>query len=608
MRCKDVSLHLSKALYGEHNRWAQWRIDQHLHHCPACSDEWRSLGQLHRLLSANDLVAPGLAVRPEPAESPPTTRRTYRQRALPLLAGAGLTSLCIVLLLTLPRFNRALSSAAQVGNALAHVNTWHLRGWKIVDGKQVGWEVWGQRAPFFYWERIGGQVIVDNGAHRTQIYPPDLAVCRKKGLILKTPSRQEANNVYWSYEHMVEQWQNHLRPWKQTPTDAVFNFNECNTFGYDTQADKLYVVDKQTLLPKSYEVRLHRQHQVRTIEYLQVEYDRALPTSVTGSREQPRDYLVVDATRQPIGKAVPSENVVTEDGLTVQMTPLAMDTQGNVLMDIRGWLGGLVMDGTNSLMLQVSAPLSERGGPPASYAYQDNMGRRYILVLGLQVPGLGVVEKSAYHFVFSPVEMRPEGSLLPDTLTVRMSFGPSVAVRTSGVRNTIMPKLLFEKDLTFTLALPKKTEVIDPIRYVAASGSHRVISIDSWENLSAHIEWSRSNYYGSRGLNARPVNRADIALSAEWMEAAIAASTTTFEVQSNRVDLAEKYRILGNKPRARRLLRQVLSAIPFLKFAEPASPVTEETRHILDEGGRGQRRILRREAEAALHRIEAGYR
>src|SRR2546423_1546931 len=133
MRCEHVSLDLSKALYGELGRWRQWRGDQHLRPCSACSEEQRSLWQLHCLLSANDLVAPGLVVRADPAEPLPNSRRLYQKRVFPILIGSSLTILCIVLLLTLPRFNRTLSSAAQVGHALARVNSWHLQGWKIVD-------------------------------------------------------------------------------------------------------------------------------------------------------------------------------------------------------------------------------------------------------------------------------------------------------------------------------------------------------------------------------------------------------------------------------------------------------------------------------------------
>ena len=277
---------------------------------------------------------------------------------------------------------------------------------------------------------------------------------------------------------MVAQWQRQMRPWSQTPTEAVFNFNEVNTLGYGTQIDKLFVVDKQSVLPKSYEVRLHRQQQVRTIEYLQVEFGRPLPPRLGESRQPREGYLTVDATKPSAGNPPANENVVSEGGLTVQMVPLAMDEQGDVLVDVRGWLGGAPMDGSSPLMLQTS-PSRSGDDQPNSYPYRDDMGRRYLLTTGQNVQGVGLAENGAYHLVFSPAEPRPEGTPPPDTLTVRMGFGPSMAVKTSGGKGGFAMEWLFEKEMTFTVSLPKQTEAIDPRRYVSAASLSRGTSIGS---------------------------------------------------------------------------------------------------------------------------------
>lgn len=45
-------------------------------------------------------------------------------------------------------------------SALRNVATWHLVGWKLVEGERLPWEIWGQARPPFLYERLGESVRV----------------------------------------------------------------------------------------------------------------------------------------------------------------------------------------------------------------------------------------------------------------------------------------------------------------------------------------------------------------------------------------------------------------------------------------------------------------
>jgi hypothetical protein len=55
----------------------------------------------------------------------------------------------------------------------ARAQTWHLKGWREVDGKKLDWELWGQTTPYFCHERLGECVRLSNNDKR-DIYIPSL--------------------------------------------------------------------------------------------------------------------------------------------------------------------------------------------------------------------------------------------------------------------------------------------------------------------------------------------------------------------------------------------------------------------------------------------------
>ena len=88
--------------------------------------------------------------------------------------------------LILPSSNQSRRAAqnpgAAIAAALGRVNTWHFSGWKLIDGKQVPWEVWGRRAPWLYYERVGDTMTWSDGKQRLRVFAPNPALNRPSGL------------------------------------------------------------------------------------------------------------------------------------------------------------------------------------------------------------------------------------------------------------------------------------------------------------------------------------------------------------------------------------------------------------------------------------------
>src|SRR5579862_2004330 len=90
-----------------------------------------------------------------------------------LAAGIGVSIVSAGLLFVSPRTPRyGAALADEVHKALAHVNTFHLKGWKLDNGKKIAWEIWGRQSPHFYHERLGDFETLDDGHERTIVLGP----------------------------------------------------------------------------------------------------------------------------------------------------------------------------------------------------------------------------------------------------------------------------------------------------------------------------------------------------------------------------------------------------------------------------------------------------
>ncbi len=52
-----------------------------------------------------------------------------------------------------------------------HINSWHFTGWRLVRGKQIPWDIWGQRAPIFRYERLGESIRVSHQSSSVALTP-----------------------------------------------------------------------------------------------------------------------------------------------------------------------------------------------------------------------------------------------------------------------------------------------------------------------------------------------------------------------------------------------------------------------------------------------------
>ncbi len=474
-----------------------------------------------------------------------------------VVCGFAITLTLVTCLLVYPRVTRPVNAAASVYQALAKVNTWHLTGWKLQDGHQVAWEVWGRRKPFFYREQIGSSIVLDDGIQRLSIYGPRPGI-QSGGICLIHPSLRDDDNVPWSYTRMVLQWRDAGKPGQRTAKGPVFNFNACNMDGLGVNTDHLYFVDGGTWLPTRYEKRTYpadHEKSRHAVEVLDAEYDVSIPASASAAVAPP-GYRTFDAMKTP--DRVPREGTVSANGLTLHCQPLAMDKLGNVLVQLRGWLGSTIVpsSGVGDVHFQVDTQrwLSERAmDPPVNH---DNQGRAYV---GVHWSALdeGNPDPNTYLMLFVPLEPLPGGSAPPKLLTA--SFDATVFAGWGA------PNMLVREKMTLSTSLPQ----IGPPIAVAIGhfgkfdGRQHSIRYGGYENLMTAIYSYRARNYGPIVDFLKP-DAPEMHRYIYWREQAI-ASGVSMDVQLDRIYLAHIYKSLGNATRSRRLLLDVLHEKRFLK-------------------------------------------
>ncbi len=498
MRCETTRLNLKALHDGELARLDAWRVQRHVQRCARCAEELASLRRLNDLLLSSDIVEhdPSQeAATPIPAPVPPPQERKHARgpgvskgarNRTPQLIGGVVTAALAVSLVAPSLVNQKKSMAAEVRAALQEVNTWHLSGWKLIDGERVRWEVWVRRDPFFYREQIGEQMTLNDGTQRVQVIPADQKSGRSQGIVLRTASVPEPQNMGWSYTAMISSWRGAREPWKETLQEAIFNQNEAGMQGPDTVTDKLYTVDKRTWLPVRFEVRRGRSGSAArvTAEFLRAEYDMPLPTAVTAPR-WPKGSFVVDTMNTAADPNLPRQNVASAGGLTAQVMPLAMDADGNVLVRVRGWLGNVPLRRGVPMYLNVSPPLSTRSRAKTRSPTRDDANRAYVLV---HLDALDAGRRDGDHLLlFVPVEPLEKVGSLPRTLTISPTIAPTVMRRVSGVRNLVEGYFLFEQHFTWTVALPEKAvpAPMDVDAYLTPGWRDRIVGTDTGVPLEA---------------------------------------------------------------------------------------------------------------------------
>jgi hypothetical protein len=386
------------------------------------------------------------------------------------IAAVATVALCGAMLI-LPRLQPAVSAAEKVRQSLAHINTWHLRGWKLLDGKQVAWEVWGRDKPFFYREQLGDETVVDDGRLRTRVLEPAPELGRDNGVIVQTPSQRGLGVVGDGFTSAFKVIYPGRSIARETASEMVFEMG--NDLDQQGKHD-LYTVSKRTWLPMRYDVRTQKGPASETVEHLDAEYDEPLAESLRHV-ERPAGYLVADSSVTPERTQLPGDNVAHDGSLTVQFTPLAMDEQGRILARVRGWLGDTAIMSSPFFMHVVQMPFINAREVVKSNV--DDHNRPYMMV---PVEGLRLIpdmNPGVDHLIYlAPLKPFKDGEALPRRIQVMLHIAPWVSARQSGGSENRGQQqcILMSASLTWNVALPDTPRALNPDAYLPAGWRERV--------------------------------------------------------------------------------------------------------------------------------------
>ncbi len=453
MRCDTTRAALLDYLNGELGSLSAWAVRRHLIACASCRAELAALQGFTQTLRRADLVPP------EPAAAVPRPHQTLRRRVL-ATAAALLVAGVLLLLPALHQSHQAAQNpGAAIAAALGRVNTWHFSGWKLIDGKEVPWEVWGRRTPSLYYERVGEAVSWSDGKQFVRVFPPNAALNRPHGLIIKTAPDQTPGEGFLydpAYQTLVNPHpartnfgDGYTTLYAQTPAEARFRDQYSAGVSEGVNANKLYLISKHDWLPTTYQLHYDSKTFERDTEFLTVRYGAALPNAVLAPPTV-GSYSVVDL----------SSAASLPDGFRVTAKPVAIDKAGNLVISARGWLGGNPLTPGSLFSLDVQ---------PHSGIFTAT--RRSQLIKYLYATNFAPIPGGEILMPFTPLEPSEVATGLPDTFSLSMQATPQLLVRGSDrvdsdgtLRPSTHAENLLAKQFTWRLSLPKPVATL-PVKF-----------------------------------------------------------------------------------------------------------------------------------------------
>lgn len=523
----------------------------HLLACQECRAVWRTLLRQRQVTQNLTGGEPPAALReavlarlPEAATStgptsaivmPTAMTLGRRPRTLKLAATTGL----VVLVGTLGVYTTQPGRAANTPAALARVNTWHLSGWKSeAGGARVTWEVWGRRKPFLYREQIGEQVMLDDGRSRLHLLP----TAQGQQLAVRTRSLQTLYDARWTRLTLGTDWKG-AEPFQTEPDQKVYRWTSSGFRGPGSINYDYFFVDRSTWLPTRWEYREVHEAKEQVVSFLEAEYDVPIPQGMDSVRP-PAGVQVVDALGTP-DAPLPVKNTDTAGGITAQATPVKIDSNGNVLVRIRAWLGTTAL-GPDSLYCLTELPMWAKlvDGQRHPWAITDNRGRPYVLLRTFQFEGVepGTLEDGSSYLWMAPLEPLRPGDPLPDTLNLNLAITPFARLKDGG-------QPLMRQDLRWIIALPPPGGVIRSVDFAGALERSNV-RVREEIPLPAYLAEARSRAY---------LCQSDFPGAIRWMSfAVLACRPDSDQGQYYRLDLADLYRKNKDYARSEEMLQQVL--------------------------------------------------
>jgi len=465
----------------------------HLATCPACRQFRQEVARIHTAARRLPHTPLPESLRPRILDALPASPVPVRPIGPPrrrLAAGLVAALLGALALIAGPRLFVRPTNAAEVLSAVRKTHTWHLAGWQNKMGKQIPWEIWGRRSPYFYREQIGDEILQDDGTHRIHVIPPQRM--HSRGIVLRMPSRPlapttDGGNPLDTHAAFLdgiglgtETYLSELTEVSRTISRIILKAPTVES-GDFTQYG-LFTVDAHTHLPLQFELRKtiirefvdHRCHPIRDPEphieaTLRAEYDSPLPPEVADAVPQPEGYLIADAADSPTLPAVPDPDaaapaaIATKNGITLQAEALAQDREGNLKLRVRAWLGSAP---TNEYKILLAQDISLRCPPytqPGEGAYPtDDQGGHYVQLNAPEADS--TVPQIGFRLCYlTHIEPTPAGATsLPHTVTIplraRIFLYEDILENGSSSMHTVP---IMEENLSITIPLPGKAKDLD---------------------------------------------------------------------------------------------------------------------------------------------------
>lgn len=505
------------------------------------ADFERSLRRTARQLPAEPLPS-GMEERfferlaAEAPSSPlPSARIVSRRRALrwtvTAVAAAAATG---AVLIAGPRLLVRPTVAAEMHRAIRSAQTWHFSGWRLQNGKQVPWEVWGQRAPFRYRERIGDDILFDDGARRVRLLPPDPRNGRENGVVLTLPSEPlgqataavsdaRANFLVGIGGDRADLRVDEQRDGFVTLIGATEYANPRNRVRETTTVR----VSASRHLPVGYEVRRDTigrgnasSPSSEVVAHLDVIYDQPLPADVAVPPVIPAGWATAD---------------LSAANLDVRATAVGQSATGDVHLSLAPEIGG-------KAFRQKTVPLGvfPDGGIGMARA-TDDRGTVYLVIGG---PPQAIIDTETPDLWLTPLSPRSPGEARPTRLRVTIPVRLERYERMGDSGRTVP---IFEKECVFDIPLP--AQVTSDLGWEAARAvRHHGIP----PTLDETTAQARALFHGGKGSASHSVRTPDggfvsaptpealehLRQSVAWWNAAAAAA----ERSGNR-SAASRYRL-----------------------------------------------------------------
>jgi hypothetical protein len=482
MQCDRAQIHLNSLIDGERLPGVRQygAVARHWLACPRCRAVARRLKRYRSFCRGLESPPSPTGLRARVLESLPAL--APEGGALPRrlgrgAAGIGTASAAALLAAALFAWNGRGTNAmaARVAAAVQRANTWHLRGWRMENGRQIPWEVWGRRRPFFYREETGQKLVVDDGSERLETFPMG---GERAMLAIRSASHRSPFDNRWVRFAEGERW------WGVQPPSVRGDFlvfeggGDAGMNGPGSVGHDYYYVNRGTWLPLRWEYVVQQSSEARGVltQTLTAEYDRPIPPAVAAPRLS-SFARVIDVRNAPA--EVPNDTFTRSVGeIMARLEPVKVDPEGNILAHLRAWLGPVRLGiDTNGLGFDSERPAWSTfvDGHRHPWSILDDLRRPYVAARELRT---GQDSRNMLHgeqiLWFAPLEPLSEGAPLPRSLTVQLTVSAVGPVVSPYGGTGLVSSSFLSHDFEWTLHLPQQPALITARDYCAPPAERRV--------------------------------------------------------------------------------------------------------------------------------------